>query len=68
VRGVAGNENLLCAQWLSNKRSRWNTAVIGKELFIDNAKRVEIIWVLLLHCGVDAFTGIINIITKTEKI
>src|SRR5437879_1490043 len=67
VRGVAGNEKfVVLLNGFRINAADGTPPVIGKNFSLMNAKRVEIILgpASALY-GVDAFTGIINIITKT---
>ena len=69
IRGIAGNEKFIIMQdGVKINSTNGTPHVIGKNYFIENAERIEIIIGpgSALY-GADAFTGIINIITNKDN-
>lgn len=68
IRGIAGNEKfIIMMDGLKINSTAGTPHVVGKNYFIENAERIEIIIGpgSALY-GADAFSGIINIITKKD--
>lgn len=69
IRGVAGNEKfLILLNGIRITPATGDSYVLGYQFSLANAKRVEvIIGPASALYGVDAFSGIINIITKSQE-